>query len=95
MMYIESKKSIVFLLPIWTYKQSLNELQQPDLTGIFGTNNIYSFATKPWVVISNDFSQWLIYKYHLQLSFVTQHFHFLEIPTTDVWWLLQIIDLTL
>ena len=34
----------------------------------------------------------MIYKYHLQLTFVTQHFHFLEIPKTDVWWLLQRID---
>ena len=55
MMYIESKKSAVFVLVTCTYKQSLNELQQPDLTVIFGTNNIYSFATQPWVVISNDF----------------------------------------
>ena len=45
MMYIESKKSAVFVLVICTYKQNLNELQQPDLTGIFGTNNIYSFVT--------------------------------------------------
>ena len=47
MMYIESKKFAVFVLVICTYKQSLNELQEPDLTGIFGTNNIYSFATQP------------------------------------------------
>ena len=40
-MYTESKKSDVFVLVICTYKQSLNELQQPDLAGIFGTNNIY------------------------------------------------------
>ena len=32
-MYIESKKSAVFVLVSCTYKQSLNELQQPDLTG--------------------------------------------------------------
>ena len=45
--YTESKKSAVFVLVICTYKQSLNELQQPNLTGIFGTNNIYTFATQP------------------------------------------------
>ena len=56
-MYIESKKSNVFVLVICTYKQSLNELQQPNLAGIFGTNNIYL-----WVVISNDLFQRLIYK---------------------------------
>ena len=33
MMYTESKKSAVFVLVICTYKQSLNELQQPDLAG--------------------------------------------------------------
>ena len=34
MMYIKSKKSAVFVLRvICTYKQSLNELQQHDLTG--------------------------------------------------------------
>ena len=33
MMCIDSKKSAVFVLVISTYKQSLNELQQPDLTG--------------------------------------------------------------
>ena len=41
--YIESKKFQGFftiVLIICTYKQSLNELQQPDFTGIFGTNNI-------------------------------------------------------
>ena len=33
MMYIKSKKSVVFVLRvICTYKQSLNELQQHDLT---------------------------------------------------------------
>ena len=33
-MYIKSKKSAVFVLRvICTYKQSLNELQQHDLTG--------------------------------------------------------------
>ena len=33
-MYIKSKKSAVFVLrDICTYKQSLNELQQHDLTG--------------------------------------------------------------
>ena len=49
-MYIESKQSAVFftiVLVICTYKQSLNELQQDDLTGIFGTDNIYSFALQP------------------------------------------------
>ena len=56
-MYIESKKSDVFVLVICIYKQSLNELQQPDLAGIFGTNNVYL-----WVVISNDLFQRLIYK---------------------------------
>ena len=64
MMYTESKKSAVFVLVICTYrpKQSLNELQQPDLTGIFRTNNIYPFATQPWVVLSNDFfsNDWFI-----------------------------------
>ena len=40
MVCIESKKSAVFVLDICTYQPSLNELQQPDLTGIFGTNNI-------------------------------------------------------
>ena len=35
MMYTESKKSAEFvLLVICTYKQRLNELQQPDHTGI-------------------------------------------------------------
>ena len=34
MMYIKSKKSAVFVLRvICTYKQSLNQLQQHDLTG--------------------------------------------------------------
>ena len=68
--YSESKKSAVFVLFICTYKQSLNELQQPNLTGIVGTNNIYvySFATQPWLVISNASFQWLIYKYHLHLG---------------------------
>ena len=34
MMYFKSKKSAVFVLRvICTYKQSLNELQQHDLTG--------------------------------------------------------------
>ena len=33
MMCIDSKKSAVFVLVNCTYKQSLNELQQPDLTG--------------------------------------------------------------
>ena len=34
MMYVKSKKSTVFVLRvICTYKQSLNELQQHDLTG--------------------------------------------------------------
>ena len=34
MMYIKSKKSAVFVLRVvCTYKQSLNELQQHDLTG--------------------------------------------------------------
>ena len=56
MMYIESKKSAVFMLDlvlvICTYKQNLNELQPPDLTGITGislepTTYIYSFATQP------------------------------------------------
>ena len=47
MMYIESKKSAVFVLVICIYKQSLNELQQPKLTGIFGINNIHYFATQP------------------------------------------------
>ena len=45
MMYLESKKSAVLyyiVLVICTYKQSLNELQRPDLTGIFGTNNIFT-----------------------------------------------------
>ena len=37
--------------------ESLNELQQPDLTGIFETNSIYSFATQPWLVLSK---QWFI-----------------------------------
>ena len=62
----------------------------------FGTNNIYSFSTEPWVVISNDIFQWLIiYKYYQQLSVVSQHFHLLEIPKTNVWCLLQRIDLWL
>ena len=96
MMYIESKKSAVFVLVICTYKQSQNELQQPDLPGrLWNQQHIYSFATPPCVVISNDIFQWLIYKYYLQLSVVTQHFHFLEIPKTDVWCLLQRIDLWL
>ena len=43
-MCIETAKSAVFVLVICTYKQSLNELQQPNLTGIFGTNNIYSLC---------------------------------------------------
>ena len=58
--YVESKKSAVFVSVIYTYKQSLNELQQPNLTGIFGTNNIYSLATQPWVIKSNASYQWLI-----------------------------------
>ena len=52
MIYTESDKSAVFTLIICPYTQNLDKLQQPDLTGIFGTNNIilYSFATQPWVV---------------------------------------------
>ena len=46
MMFIESKKSTVFCT-ILLYKQSLNELQEPDITGIFGTSNIYALATQP------------------------------------------------
>ena len=68
-MYIESKKSDVFVLVFCTYAQSLNDLQQPDLTGIFATNNIYS-----WVVC--DLFQRLIYKYYLQLSFDRSAFSF-------------------
>ena len=35
------KEIYCFVLVICIYKQSLNELQQPNLTGIFGTNNKY------------------------------------------------------
>ena len=54
----------------------------------FGTNNIYFFATQPWVVISNDIFQWLICKCYL-LSALSQHFHFLKIPKTDVFYVLR------
>ena len=59
MMYIKSKKSAVFVLRvIYTYKQSLNELQKHmTLLVDFGTNNIYFFATQPWVVVNNDIFQ--------------------------------------
>ena len=51
MMYIKSKKSAVFVLRvICTYKQSLNELQQHDLTGRLWNQQLIlgvSFATQP------------------------------------------------
>ena len=57
MMYIESKKSVVFLLLILTYKQSLNELQQPDLlVSLEPTTYSPLLQIKPWVVITNK--QW-------------------------------------
>ena len=63
MMYIKSKKSAAFVLRvICTYKQSLNELQQHDLTGrLWNQQHIYSFATQPCMngnkqatIFSND-----------------------------------------
>ena len=47
MMGIDSKKSAVFVLVICTYKQSLNELQQPDLTGRLWNQQHIPFAAHP------------------------------------------------
>ena len=44
MMCIDSKKSAVFVLVICTYKQSLHELQQPDLTGTLWNQQHIPFA---------------------------------------------------
>ena len=47
MMCIDSKKSAVFVLVVCTYKQSLNELQQPDLTGRLWNQQHIPFAAHP------------------------------------------------
>ena len=72
------KEICYFVLVICIYRQSLNELQQPDLTDIFGTNNIYSFATQPCAVISNDLfsNDWCI---NIICSLVLSHSIFISL----------------
>ena len=89
-MYIKSKKSAVFVLRvICTYKQSLNELQQHDLTGrLWNQQHILlcytAMSGNIAMIFSND---WFV---NVICSLVLwQHFHFLKIPKTDVIYVLR------